>query len=184
MIVIAMGVSGSGKTTMGAGIAAALGWSFEDGDALHSLANISKMAEGNPLTDEDRASWLVTVRQFMTDWVADGIDGVVACSALRRAYRDKLRAGPGDVRFVFLDVGSEVLAERMSHRVGHFMPATLLASQLATLEKPDASEPDVVTIPVTLEMSPSVVMAEALSAVRSFLPPAAGGGATPDVGTV
>jgi gluconokinase len=164
MIVVVMGVSGSGKSTIGAGVASALGWPFEDGDDLHPAANVAKMSAGHPLTDADRAGWLVTVRAFMTAWVDAGSDGVLACSALRRSYRDALRNGPGDVRFVFLDVDHGVLTSRLAHRHGHFMPAVLLTSQLLTLEVPDASE-NVITIPVRTEVAQTTIIGEVLAAL-------------------
>jgi gluconokinase len=166
MIVIVMGVSGSGKSTIGAGVAAALGWPFEDGDALHPAANIAKMSAGHPLTDEDRVGWLGAVRQFMTDWVDAGSDGVIACSALRVAYRDVLRDGPGEVRFVFLDVDRTVLADRLTSRVGHFMPAVLLASQLSTLERPQSWE-HAITVRVGVASPSDEVVAEVLGALEA-----------------
>lgn len=135
-----MGVSGCGKSTVGRALAARLGWAYRDGDDLHPASNVAKMAAGHPLTDEDRAPWLRAIRSLLDELAAAGSDGVVACSALRRAYRDVLRDGPGEVRFVFLDVDPEVLAARLAHRSGHFMPRTLLASQLAMLEPPTADE--------------------------------------------
>ncbi len=156
-----MGVSGCGKSTIGRGIASARGWPFEDGDNLHSAANVAKMASGHPLTDQDRAGWLAAVRAWMDAWVADGSDGVIACSALRRAYRDVLRDGPGEVRFVFLDVDVDVLHARLAHRPGHFMPAQLLNSQLATLERPSDSE-HAITIRVGAQTAPDEIVATAL----------------------
>jgi gluconokinase len=130
-----MGVSGSGKTTVGVALAARLGLRFVDADELHPAANVEKMAAGIPLTDEDRWPWLDAVGAVL----ATG-DVVVACSALRRVYRDRLRdAAPGLI-LVYLHGDRELLAERMGHRPGHFMPASLLDSQLATLEPPADDE--------------------------------------------
>ena len=130
-----MGVSGSGKTTVGERLAAALGARFVDADDLHPAANVAKMTDGVPLTDDDRWPWL--------DAVAAELAGgrvVVACSALKRAYRDRLRAAAPDLTLVYLQVERDVLADRMEHRPGHFMPPALLDSQLATLEPPGADE--------------------------------------------
>ncbi|MCS0499427.1 gluconokinase [Protaetiibacter mangrovi] len=132
--VVVMGVSGSGKSTVGALLAGRLGWVFVDGDELHPSANVAKMAAGIPLDDDDRWPWLDAVGERLAAGPV-----VVACSALRRAYRDRLRAAAPGVRFVLLDGTRELLAARMSSR-HHFMPETLLDSQLATLERPDPDE--------------------------------------------
>ncbi|WP_174298662.1 gluconokinase [Sphingomonas bacterium] len=140
MPIVVMGVSGAGKTEVGRRLAAMLGVPFCEGDALHPAANIARMAAGIALTDEDRAPWLDRVAA----WLADHPTGVAACSALRRAYRDRLRgsaSGPKrETLFVLLDVPEALLRARMLHRPGHFMPASLLDSQLATLERPGADE--------------------------------------------
>ncbi|MEZ5190232.1 MAG: gluconokinase [Schumannella sp.] len=129
------GVSGSGKTTVGESLAARLGWEFTDGDDLHPPANVRKMSAGIPLTDEDRWPWLDAVGAALARGAR-----VVACSALRREYRDRLRSAAPGASFVMLDAPREVLAERMAARPGHFMPVALLDSQLATLERPGADE--------------------------------------------
>src|SRR5579884_1235439 len=131
MIVVVMGVSGAGKTTVGRALAAALGWPFVDADDLHPAANVEKMRRGQPLDDADRAPWLAAVASTIRSMR----DGVVACSALKRAYRDLLRVRD-DVRFVYLAVDEKVLAARLAARQGHYMPPSLLPSQLATLEPP------------------------------------------------
>jgi gluconokinase len=131
MIVVVMGVSGAGKTTVGKALATDLGWEFLDADDLHPHANLEKMRRGVPLDDADRAPWLEAVAERMRAMA----DGVVACSALKEAYRERLRVRP-DVRFVLLDVPREVLEERLARRSGHYMPASLLESQLATLQRP------------------------------------------------
>lgn len=152
-----MGVSGSGKTTVGTLLAERIGVAFEDADDLHPQANVTKMAAGHPLTDEDRAPWLEAV----AGWLHEHPDGVIACSALRRRYRDVLR-GP-DVLFALLDGPREVLESRVDHRQGHFMPASLLDSQLATLERPDADEN---AVTVDLRLTPE----EQVAAIADRLP--------------
>ncbi|MDQ2748462.1 MAG: gluconokinase [Actinomycetota bacterium] len=136
-IVVVMGVSGSGKSTVGRVLALDLGWPFAEGDDMHPPANVARMHSGQPLTDAQRGPWLAAIAA----WSRGQHHGaVVACSALRRSYRDVLRSGGTDVRFAVLDVGSTLLATRLEHRPGHFMPASLLASQLATLEPLQADE--------------------------------------------
>ena len=136
--VVVMGVSGSGKTTVGERVAARLGVPFVDGDALHPPANVAKMASGTPLNDDDRAPWLRAIGETLAGTAPEGV--VVACSALKRTYRDLIRAeAPGAV-FAELDGTREVLAARMAARPGHFMPVALLDSQLATLEPLQADE--------------------------------------------
>ena len=140
LALVVMGVSGSGKSTIAQRLAAALGWEFLDGDDLHPPANIVKMSAGVPLQDADRWPWLEAIASWMRGELDAGRSAVVACSALRRVYRDRLReAGPG-VRFVYLAVAHEELARRMRARA-HFMPPALLDSQLATLEEPASDEP-------------------------------------------
>jgi gluconokinase len=137
MIVVVMGVAGSGKTTVGTALATRLGWRFLDADDLHPAANVEKMRHGIPLTDEDRAPWLRAV----VDAIARGGDVVLACSALRRWHRDALREGArADLRFVYLAGDVAELDRRLRARTGHYMPASLLRSQLDTLEPPDATE--------------------------------------------
>jgi gluconokinase len=132
--VVVMGVSGSGKTTVGEALAAALGVPFVDGDALHPAANVAKMAAGIPLDDADRAPWLDAIAAVLATGPV-----VVACSALKRAYRDRLRAGSPELELVFLEVDPATLLDRMTHR-RHFMPPSLLDSQLAALEPPALDE--------------------------------------------
>jgi gluconokinase len=138
MILILMGVSGSGKTTIGRLIAERLGWIFADADDFHPPAYKQKMAEGHALTDEDRAPWLDVLNKLLRKWEQDGTNGVLACSALKGKYRDTLRDGldMGKIRTVFLDVPRELLAERLKHRKHEFMNPLLMESQLTTLEPP------------------------------------------------
>jgi gluconokinase len=138
MIVVMMGVSGSGKSSVGAALAERMGWPFEEGDDLHPPENRAKMSAGIPLTDADRAPWLDRI----ADWMHGrfGAGGVVSCSALKRAYRDRLREADPDLRFVLVDPGRAELERRLGARQGHFMPPSLLDSQLATLERPTPDE--------------------------------------------
>lgn len=131
-----MGVSGSGKSTVGKLLAARLGWEFHDGDDLHSEDSVRKMASGIPLTDDDRWPWLERIGQVMEQCDRAGHNAVIACSALRRVYRDDLRQRSFDVRFVYLRSDRINILERLRKRVDHFMPETLLDSQFATLEEP------------------------------------------------
>ena len=140
MVVVVMGVSGAGKTTVGMALAAALGWPFVDGDDVHPSANVEKMRRGEPLDDADREPWL----RALAGWISTMRDGVVACSALKASYRRLLRVRD-DVRFVWLDLGRGELERRMRERRGHFMPAALLGAQIATMEEPTAEE-DVVRV--------------------------------------
>lgn len=144
--IVVMGVAACGKTLVGVALAALSGMAFVDGDGLHPARNVAKMAGGQPLTDEDRAPWLDRVGAVLADRAAHPAGVVVACSALRRLYRDRIRAaaGPG-LAFVFLDISIAEARRRIALRANHFMPPALVDSQFATLERPLA-EPDVVTI--------------------------------------
>jgi carbohydrate kinase (thermoresistant glucokinase family) len=141
-VVVLMGVSGSGKSSVAALLAGRLGWPFAEGDDLHPRANIDKMAAGDPLDDADRWPWLERVAEWIRERLAAGEGGIVTCSALKRRYRDVLR-GPGVV-FVYLTGSRQQIAERLVARHGHFMPAELLDSQFADLEPPGADERAVV----------------------------------------
>jgi gluconokinase len=140
MNVVLLGVSGSGKTAVGSALAHRLGWSFVDGDDFHSAANRAKMAAGTALTDADRQDWLNAIGEIMARACAEGRNQVVACSALKRSYRDILRGYDPDAMFVYLKVPRAVLETRLEGRQGHFFPPSLLADQLNTLEEPDANE--------------------------------------------
>jgi carbohydrate kinase (thermoresistant glucokinase family) len=133
-----MGVSGAGKSTVGAALAARIGATFTDADSLHPPANVQKMAAGTPLTDEDRGPWLELVGAALSAESSSGI--VVACSALKRSYRDTIRALAPSTAFVLLNVATPVLRDRLTLRPGHFMPPSLLTSQLQTLEPLQADE--------------------------------------------
>lgn len=139
-IFVVMGVSGCGKSTVGAQLAAALGLEFLEGDSLHSAANVARMAAGVALSDADRLGWLQALARRIAAARAAGQGLVLSCSALKRAYRDILRQGAPDLHLVHLHGERELLAQRMAARTGHYMPASLLESQLATLEPPDAQE--------------------------------------------
>ncbi|HJW69691.1 MAG TPA: gluconokinase [Candidatus Binatia bacterium] len=136
MIVVLMGVEGSGKTTLGRLLASQLGWTFVEGDEFHPPTNVEKMHRGEPLTDADRAPWLRALRTRIDELVAAGRSAAVACSALKQSYRDVLASGRPEVVFVYLTAAPAVLRDRLRRRRGHFMPPGLLASQLATLEEP------------------------------------------------
>jgi gluconokinase len=164
---IVMGVSGSGKTTIASRLAARLGWTFEDGDRFHPASNVAKMAAGHPLTDEDRWPWLQAI--------ADEIDAVcqrsgrvvIACSALKRTYRDLLVHGRSDVRLIFLDGTQAVIADRLARRKGHFMPPGLLDSQFKTLELPKSDENPVT---VSIDAPVEAIVDEIARQLRPVLP--------------
>lgn len=161
--VIVMGVSGSGKTSVGEAVAARFGMPLLEGDQFHPKANIEKMSSGTPLTDDDRWPWLDAIAAAMRD-APGGV--VVTCSALRRVYRDRLRDGAGRrVLFVFLDGSRDTIAARLAARRGHFMPASLLDSQLATLEPPGPGEPGIVR--VSLEAPLPEVIAAAIDGIAA-----------------
>jgi gluconokinase len=135
-----MGVAGSGKSVVGAALAHALGVEFVEGDRYHSALNVERMSRGIPLTDDDRAQWLRLLAERISEARLAGRGLVIACSALKRSYRDVLRAGASNVRFVFLEGDRALIADRIARRSGHFMPPSLLDSQLATLEAPSSDE--------------------------------------------
>ena len=153
MILIVMGVAGSGKTTVGALLAGKLGWQFADADDFHPQANKDKISRGIALTDADRAPWLAAMRNAILQWGATAENVVLACSALKRSYRDELRAGP--VQFVFLKGDAALLMDRLRSRRGHFANEKILASQLVTLEEPGDDE-SVIVVPIELNPEESV----------------------------
>ena len=148
-VIVVMGVSGSGKSTVASILAHRLRWTYEDGDWFHPEANVEKMHHGEPLTDQDRGPWLRAIAAWIDNTRKAGSHGVVACSALKRAYRDILIGARRDVRLVFLKGDSELIARRIAARDDHFMPASLLESQFAALEEPAADER-----PVTISIEP------------------------------
>jgi gluconokinase len=158
-----MGVSGCGKSTIGALLAHAMGCAFQEGDDLHPPANIAKMKAGEPLTDEDRALWLARIAAVLDGWRAAGHSGVLTCSALKHAYRAQLTAGR-PVRLVYLRGSFDVIEARLRQRTGHFMPVGLLRSQVAALEEPG---PDEHAIILPIEQSPGAQVAELLRLLAS-----------------
>ena len=152
MVVVLMGVTGSGKTTVGERLAAELGWTFADADDFHPAANKAKMHAGIPLTDDDRWPWLQALRTWIEQSLASGQGAIVACSALKAAYRDVLAGGLDGVRFVLLHGDPQVLADRLAERHHEFMNPALLESQLATLETPA----DAITIDIELPIEEQV----------------------------
>jgi gluconokinase len=159
-VLIVMGVSGTGKSTVAGMLAGHLGWELREGDDLHPAANVAKMSAGIPLTDEDRWPWLDEIVAWIDEQAAEQAPGIVTCSALRRSYRDRLRRP--NVIFVHLAGEREVIAARMAARLDHFMPTGLLDSQFATLETPG---PDENVITVNLAHGPSEEVAEILKAL-------------------
>ncbi|HYO74534.1 MAG TPA: gluconokinase [Archangium sp.] len=165
MVIIVMGVSGSGKTTVGLRLAAALGYRFRDADEFHPPGNIAKMTAGIPLTDEDRAPWLAVLRELLHDTLAAGDSLVLACSALKRTYRAGLTVDAARQRWVYLRASRELIAERLKARTGHYMPAALLDSQLAALEVPE----DALVLEATAD--PDTLVATVLEELGPWLPP-------------
>ena len=140
MVLVIMGVSGSGKTTIGRALAERLGWPYKEGDELHPRANVEKMRHGTPLTDEDRWPWLKLVAQWIDEQLARGQPGVITCSLLKRSYRDLVIDARKGVTLLYLRGDKHVIAQRIAERKGHFMPSSLLDSQFTTLEEPGEDE--------------------------------------------
>lgn len=161
-IAVVMGVAGAGKTTVGRLLARRLGWRFEEGDALHPAQNVAKMRRGEPLDDADRAPWLAAIAARIDAWRRDGVRGVVTCSALKRAYREAIIGDRPDVRLVYLHGSRQLLAERLAARTGHFMPPSLVDSQLATLQPPGPDEQPIV---VSVEAPPAAIVARIVAAL-------------------
>ena len=156
-----MGVSGCGKSTVASRLAERLGWEFAEADRFHSPANVAKMASGVPLDDADRRPWLDGIAAWIDERRREGRGGVVACSALKRAYRERLKGGHDDVRFVYLRGDYETILARLAGRTGHYMPPSLLQSQFDALEEPQRDENAIV---VSIEGTPDEIVEEVLSA--------------------
>lgn len=163
MIVLVMGVSGSGKTTIGERLAARLGCGFSDADQFHSPANKAKMSRGIALTDADRQPWLLAIRAAMDEQRRQGQDHVFACSALKRRYRELLRGADDDLRLVYLQGPPDLLARRLRQRKGHFFAPELLADQLATLEPPGPDE----ALVMDIRQPPEVIVERIAEALGS-----------------
>ena len=155
LVIVLMGVSGSGKSTTGTRLGAKLGWAFRDADSFHPPANIAKMSRGEPLSDEDRWPWLTAIAAWIDERRSTGEPAIVSCSALKRRYRDVLIGGRPDVKLVFLKGERRLIGDRLSRRKGHFMPPALLDSQFAALEEPDRVENALV---VSVAMPPKRVV--------------------------
>lgn len=160
MVLLLMGVTASGKTTVGHLLRDQLGWPFYDGDDFHPPANIDKMSKGIPLTDDDRRPWLESLHRVMADAEAAGTSAIVASSALKEAYRQILSDGLRTLRIVFLKGDPATLQDRLDHRVGHFMPKTMLPSQMAALEEPKDA------IVVNAGQPPNVIVQQILDALK------------------
>jgi gluconokinase len=160
--IIVMGVSGSGKSTIGAKLAVALHWDYEDADWFHPKANVAKMHAGHPLTDDDRWPWLKAIAAWMDEARRKGEHAVIGCSALKRAYRKILLGNHADVRLVYLQGTRDLIASRLALRHGHFMPADLLDSQFAALEEPGEEEMPIV---ISIDAGPQEVVRRILASL-------------------
>jgi gluconokinase len=158
-ILIVMGVSGSGKTTIATLLAKRLGWAFRDADEFHPKANVLKMKSGAPLTDEDRWPWLRAIAAFLDQELTRGANAIVTCSALKRSYRDIILGGRKGVRLIYLKGEKTLLEARLAKRHGHFMPSSLLQSQFDTLEEPGADEHP---LTVSVDATPDRIVAQIL----------------------
>jgi len=162
LVVVLMGVSGCGKSTTGNALSHALGWPFRDADSFHPPANISKMSRGIPLTDADRAPWLAAIAGWIDERLVTRTPGIVSCSALKRVYRRQIAGERERVRLVYLEGGIELIAGRLAARKDHFMPASLLESQFATLEEPQADERPII---VSVAAAPARIVDTIVSAL-------------------
>lgn len=164
-VIVVMGVCGCGKSSIGAALAARHGWAFLEGDDLHPPANVARMSQGLPLTDEDRLGWLDAIGAHIAEASHAGAGLVVACSALKRSYRERLDAAGPDVRFLHLAGDRPLIEARMAARAGHFMPLSLIDSQFATLEPPGPGER---AVSVTIDQSPEALLEEAERGLASL----------------
>jgi carbohydrate kinase (thermoresistant glucokinase family) len=162
-IAVLMGVAGSGKTTIGRAVAQRLGWHFQEGDKLHPPENVAKMRAGHPLNDEDRAPWLAAVAARIDEWGRQGEAGVITCSALKRKYRDVIIGRRTGVQLIYLAGSRKLLTERLTARRGHFMPVSLLDSQLAALEPPTRDEH---VLTVSVDAPVDALVAQIVAALR------------------
>jgi carbohydrate kinase (thermoresistant glucokinase family) len=162
-VIVVMGVASSGKTSLGERLAERLGWPFRDADSFHPPENVAKMSSGTPLTDEDRKPWLAAIAAWIDDLRTNGGNGIVTCSALKRAYREVIVGDRPDVTLVYLRGSRELIGQRMAARQHHFMPPALLDSQFATLEEPGADEKPLV---VQVEASKEVIVAQVVRELR------------------
>jgi carbohydrate kinase (thermoresistant glucokinase family) len=165
MILVAMGVSGSGKTTIGSLLANTLGWQFQEGDTLHPPENVAKMSAGIPLSDADRLPWLQKIAEVIDGWRARGESGVVTCSALKRSYRNIIIGDRPGVRLLYLKGSPDLIRQRMAARHGHFMPTALLDSQFSILEDPSPDENPIV---VDIGGEPQEIAREIACRLRKF----------------
>jgi gluconokinase len=161
--IIVMGVSGSGKSTVGAMLAAKFSAKFIDGDDLHPRANIVKMAQGEPLNDDDRTPWLERIRDAAFSLEQKNEHGVIVCSALKKQYRDQIREGNKNLHFLFLDGDFDLISNRMRTRKGHYMKETMVESQFSALERPTSCETDITTIEINQEIE--LVVTRAVTAL-------------------
>jgi gluconokinase len=170
VIIVVMGVSGSGKTLIGSALAEALGGRFAEGDRFHPPANITRMSAGLPLRDEDRWGWLDAIAAEIGEAERNGETLVIACSALKRIYRDRLRLAGRNLRFVYLEIGREAATVRVAARKGHFMPASLVDSQFAALEPPTPDE-GALTLDAAKDPAELVTFAASAIAGSAVVPP-------------
>ena len=160
VVVLVMGVSGVGKSTIAKALAERLGWTFQEGDGFHSPANVAKMKSGRPLDDADRAPWLTAIAAWIDREAAKGAHAVLACSALKKAYRQVLMEGRPFVRLVYLEGAHALIAERLANRKGHYFPPELLDSQFAALEPPGRDErPIVIDVGLPVETQVGLIAA-------------------------